>query len=111
MSNQFISPKTRLEFREHFVSTSVAHVDDAFALAGIPLRDDFVPPCSGARRSRVEQYYVNVDFSKRTDARRVLVVYEHVLDELEHQVAHGDDYSKKYATKTLDSLLRCGVVA
>ena len=107
VSNQFISPKTRLKFREHFVSTSVAHVDDAFALAGIPLRDDFVPPCSGARRSRVEQYYVNVDFSKRTDARRVLVVYEHVLDELENQVAHGDDYSKKYATKTLDSLLRC----
>ena len=34
------------------------------------------------------------------------MVYAHVLDELEHEVAHGDDYSKKYATKTLDSLLR-----
>jgi hypothetical protein len=25
-----------------------------------------------------------------------------VLNELEHQVAHGDDYSKKYAAHTLD---------
>ena len=107
MSNEIISPKTRLEFREYFVSTSVARVDDAFALAGIPLREDFDPPCSGARRSRVEQYYVSVNFSKWTDARRVLVVYEHVLDELEHQVAHGDDHWKQFATKTLDSLLRC----
>ena len=107
MSNEIISPKTRLEFREYFVSTSVARVDDAFALAGIPLRADFDPPCSGARRSRVEQYYISVNFSRWADARRVLVVYEHVLDELEHQVAHGDDYSKEYATKTLDSLLRC----
>jgi hypothetical protein len=50
-------------------------VDDAFGLAGIPLREDFVPPCCGARRSRVEQYYVNVDVLKWADARRVLVVY------------------------------------
>ena len=107
MSNQLISPKTRREFREYFVSTSVARVDDAFALAGIPRRDDFVPPCSGARRSRVEQYHASVNFSKWADVRQVLVVYEHVLDELEHDVAHGDDYSMKYATKTLDSLLRC----
>ena len=107
MSNELLSPKTRYEFREYFVGTSVARVDDAFALARIPLRDDYDPPCSGARRSRVEQYYVSVDFSKWTDARRVLVVYEHVLDELEHQVKYGDNYSKKDATATLDSLLRC----
>lgn len=107
VSHEIISPKTRLEFREYFVSTSVARVDDAFALAGIPCREEFEPPLTGARRSRVEQYYVNLDFSRQSDAHRVLVVYEHVLDDLEHQVAHGDDYSKQYATSTLDSLLRC----
>lgn len=107
MSNEFLSPKTRYEFREYFVDTSVARVDDAFALASIPLRDDYAPPCSGARRSRVEQYYVSVNFSKWADASRVLVVYEHVLDELEHQVKHGDEFSKKNAAATLDSLLRC----
>ena len=107
VSNQLISPKTRHEFREYFVDTSVARVDAAFALADIPRRNDLVPPCPGARRSRVEQYYASVNFSKWTDVRRVLVVYAHVLDELEHQVAHGDDQWKKYATKTLDSLLRC----
>ena len=48
-----------------------------------------------------------MNFSKWTDVSQVLVVYEHVLDELEHEVAHGDDYSMKYATKTLDTLLRC----
>jgi hypothetical protein len=105
--SDLISPKTRLEFREYFVSTSVARVDDAFALAAIPLREHFDPPCSGARRSRVEQYYVSVDFANWRDVRRVLVVYEHVLDELEHEVAHGEDPWKQYAVKTLDSLLRC----
>lgn len=107
MSKGILSPKTRLEFREYFVGTSVARVDDAFALAGIPLRDDYDPPCSGARRRRVEQYYVSVDCAKLADVRQVLVVYEHVLDELEHQVKHGDDYWKKDAEATLDSLLRC----
>lgn len=107
MSSDLISPKTRLEFREYFVNTTVARVDDAFALAAIPLREDFDPPCSGARRSRVEQYYVSVDFANWRDVRRVLVVYEHVLDELEHEVAHGEDPWKQHAAKTLDSLLRC----
>lgn len=97
MGKTLISPRTRLKFREYFVGTSLALIDDAFALAGIKAKEDFVSPVSGARRSRVEQYCTSVDFSKWADARRVLAVYEHVLDELERQVRHGDEYAKKYA--------------
>ena len=107
MQESLISPRTRLKFREYFVNTSLAHIDDAFALAGIKAKEDFVSPVSGARRSRVEQYYTSVDFSKWADARRVLAVYEHVLDELERQVRHGDEYAKKYAMETFDTLLEC----
>ncbi len=107
MVKQLISPKTRLEFREYFVGTSVAHIDDAFALAGIRPREDFTPTCSGVRRGRVEQYYVNVDFSKWSEVKGVLVVYEHILDEVEQQLKHGDEYAKKYAEKHQDLLLRC----
>jgi hypothetical protein len=102
-----VSRKTRLEFREYFVGTSLAHVDDAFALADIEPCDSFTPPCSGARRGRVEQYYASLDFSKSSDVRRILIVYEHVLDRLEHQAKHGDEFSKKYAEEKLDSLYRC----
>jgi hypothetical protein len=102
-----ISAKTRLEFREYFVGTSIARVDDAFALAGIAAREDFIPSCGGARRSRVEQYYAALDLAKWSDIRRLLVVFEHVLLELEQQVTHGDEVTKKYAAKTLDTLLKC----
>lgn len=96
-----ISAKTRLEFREYFVGTSIARVDDAFALAGIAAREDFIPSCGGARRCRVEQYYAALDLAKWSDIRRLLVVFEHVLLELEQQVTHGDEVTKKYAAKTL----------
>lgn len=48
-----------------------------------------------------------MNFSNWTDARRVLTAYEHVLDELEHDVAHGEDPWKQHAAESLDSLLRC----
>jgi hypothetical protein len=102
-----VSPKTRLEFREYFVGTSIARVDDAFMIAGIECRHDHIPACNGARRGRVEQYYASLDFSKRSDVRRLLLVYEHVLDEVEEQLKHGDEHSKRYSERTLESLLRC----
>jgi hypothetical protein len=102
-----VSPKTRLEFREYFVGTSVARVDDAFTIARIPCREDFQPQTGGARRSRVEQYYASLNFSKWADIKRLLAVYEHVLDEVEQQLKHGDPHAKKYAERELDTLLRC----
>lgn len=107
MSADLVSPKTRLAFREYFVGTSVARVEDAFSLAGIVSKDEFTPTCVGARRSRVEQFYASIDFSKWSDVKRLLRVYEHVLDELEQHINHGDEFSKRNAERTIDSLFRC----
>lgn len=107
MSKELLGPKTRLEFREYFVGTTVGHVDDAFRGVGIPAQDDYAPPVSGARRSRVEQYYASIDFSRWQDVRRVVSVYEQVLDDLEQQKTHGTDSDKSYAARKFDTLLRC----
>jgi hypothetical protein len=106
VSKELVGPKTRSEFREYFVGTSVGHVDDTFRGAGIRPKDGFEPPVSGARRGRVEQYYASIDFRTWGDVRRVLAVYEQVLDELEERKAHGVEADKAYAARKLDTLLR-----
>ena len=106
MSGDLISPKTRLEFREYFVGTSLSRIDDAFAIGGIHRKEDFAPSVGGARRGLVEQYYTSLDFSKRADIKRLLVVYEHVLDEVEEQLKHGSEDSKKDVVRRHESLLR-----
>ena len=107
MSTDLISPRTRLKFREYFVGTSVAAIDDAFALACIKAREDYNPPVSGVRRGRVEQYYANLDFSKRPDVRQILIVYEHAISELQRQVKYGNDHERTYAAERLDEILQC----
>jgi hypothetical protein len=107
VSKELLGPKTRLEFREYFVGTRVGHVHDAFRGVGIPAQDDYALPVSGARRSRVEPYYASINFSRWKDVRRVVAVYEQVLDDLEQQKTHGTDSDEPYAARKFDTLLRC----
>lgn len=107
MPKDLISPRTRLEFREYFVGTSLAIVDDAFGLAKIDCDISYEPPISGARRGRVEQYYRTLDFARWDDVRRILVVYEHVMDEVERQVKFGDGHQKQWAIQKFDALTKC----
>jgi pyrimidine deaminase RibD-like protein len=105
MPRDLISPRTRLEFREYFVTTTLARIHDAFQVGAVPCDTTFVPPVSGQRRSLVEQYYHSVDFTRLEDAQRVLEVYEHVVDDLARQVRFGDTYQKQFAEPLLDKLI------
>jgi hypothetical protein len=93
----FISKKTRNEFREYFVGTTLRTISEEFDAADVPLASDYSPPVSGERRSLVEQYYHAVNFSSWRDVQKVLRVYESVLIDLEERIKNPyqdrkDDY-------------------
>jgi len=83
MANELISKKTRYEFREYFVGTTLREIEMEFDAADVPFDEHFIPSTSGARRSLVEKYYYAVDWTKWKDVRKVLSVYENVLSHLE----------------------------
>lgn len=88
----FISRQTRNAFREIMVSHSVVReIAEEFDAAGIRWDDEHSSPgVDGARRTLVEQYHATVDWTRWSDARRVLPVYEHFLDRLEERISRGD---------------------
>ncbi|HBZ35914.1 MAG TPA: hypothetical protein DEO33_05820 [Rikenellaceae bacterium] len=110
-----ISKKTRTEFREYFVGTTLRKISEEFDAADVPFASDYSPPESGQRRSLVEQYYHAVDFSSWRDVQKVLRVYESVLIELEERVkqplwGNKDDYTEKKIALLIRCLDRDGFV-
>lgn len=83
MSRELISKKTRYEFQEHFVGNVLREIEAEFDAADVPFDAQHVPRVSGARRSLVQQYYHAVDWTRWDDVRKVLVLYQNVLAELE----------------------------
>jgi hypothetical protein len=80
MRVELISKKTRNEFREYLVGWILRKIEMEFEGAYIECRSGYSPPMSGARRSLVEQYYASLDFTKWDDVRKLLKVYENVLE-------------------------------
>ena len=81
-----LSKQTRLAFREHLVGWTLRTISDLFDAADIA-RGSPEGLISGARRSLVEEYYAGVDWSSATDTRKVLRVYEEVLQTIESHLA------------------------
>jgi len=103
----FISKKTRLEFREHCVTWTCGKISAEFDAADVPCSSGHDPQIGGQRRSLVEQYYHAVDFSRWEDARRVLDVYANALGELEDGIATNTVAAYRLdAEKTLLKLTR-----
>jgi hypothetical protein len=76
-----ISKRARYRFREHLVGWSLRTITDLFESADISR--GIVPPermPGGERRSLVEEYYAGVDWASPRDVRKVLSVYEQILD-------------------------------
>lgn len=100
-----ISKKTRYEFREYFVGLTLREIEIEFDGADVPVALNHEPPTSGARRSLVEKYYHNVDWTKWTDVRKILVVYENVLSRLEGVTEKSfSETEAAYANKNFTSL-------
>jgi hypothetical protein len=106
VTTDLISGSTRLAFREYFVGTTLSIIDDAFRAAWLSCDINYDPPIGGQRRTLVEQYYHSLDFTKWDDVRKLAMVYEQVLDDLEVRTEGGDDNAKRDFDKLLRSILR-----
>jgi hypothetical protein len=92
MGNDLISKKTRYEFREYFVGWTLREIEMEFDAADVLLDANYEPQISGARRSLVEQYYHSINWTKWKDVRKILSVYENVLNHLEGLMESGNEY-------------------
>lgn len=107
-SKEFISKKTRIEFREFLVGWTLREIDNEFSAAGLEPNLSYHPPLSGQRRGLVEQYYHAVDFTNPAQVERVLSVYEAILAHCETSLANPEDYSDPAILKReYDKLLNC----
>ena len=77
---EYISSALRLEFREFCVGLVLRQIDDIFQMADIQLGQS-ERDVTGARRSRVEDYYASIDWSDLTDAQKFLKVVGLVLSQ------------------------------
>ena len=105
MAKDLISGKTRTEFREYFVSTTLAQIDDAFRSEGFVPNLDYEPPVGGQRRTLVEQYYRPVAWDNVSDVTLILRVYETVLVSLDLEAASNRSNSG-WASETATALRR-----
>ena len=74
-----ISKATRNRFREVLVGFVLREIEMFFEGAGLASKEDHVPPVTGARRSLVEQYYANIDFTSPTDVKKLLSAYGEIV--------------------------------
>lgn len=104
MSQELISKATRNDFREVLTGFVLREIDMIFETANLSPKLDYTPPVGGQRRSLVEQYYANINFSSPRDAQKLASAYEEVIEQLEQrklQVANPEEVQV-----TIDLLLR-----
>ncbi len=102
MSRDLISKATRNEFREVLTGYVLRDIDMFFEAGGITPRANHNPQVSGQRRGSVECYYASIDFTSATDVRKLLTVYEEIIESLQ-QVAERNPGDKNV---TVNALLR-----
>ncbi len=101
-----ISKRTRREFQEYFVSTTLRVIEryfDNYDIQHTALPAEKLP--SGQRRGLVEEYYASIDWTNPADIKKVLHAYTDVLIDLseEKDLWYNDDRKewKEKLTKTL----------
>lgn len=82
MTRDLISKTTRNEFRELLVGYTLREIEMTFDAGGLTPRADYQPTVSGQRRGLVEAYYANLDFSSRSDVKKLLPVSQEIIENL-----------------------------
>lgn len=81
---ELISKRTRTEFREVLSGWGTLRtIEIVFENEGFTPDHEHAPNVSGQRRSLVQQYYQAIDFTDARQIRRLLRVYEEILQDLE----------------------------
>jgi len=114
VSQELLSIKTRQVFRENMVGWVLREIADEFDAAKVDCDLSYLPPVSGQRRTLVEQYYQTVDWTAPAQVRKVLQVFENVLqrtEKLAEEVSftpEWQDQRKKEVEKLIHFLQRDG---
>ena len=103
VSKDLISKATRNEFRELLTGSTLREIGMTFDAGDLTPLEGYQPTVGGQRRGLVEAYYANIDFTSPADVRKVLAVYEEIVETLT-QAAHRSP-NENYGV-TLTSLLR-----
>lgn len=98
MGKELISKATRNEFREVLTGFVLREIDIIFESAGLFPRKDFMPSVIGERRTLVEQYYANLDFSDPSDVRKVVAAYGELMLQLSSRPSQWVDPQARQET-------------
>jgi len=82
MTRDLISKTTRNEFRELLVVYTLREIAMTFDAGGLTPCVAYQSTVSGQRRSLVEAYYANLDFTSPLDVKKLLSVYEEIIENL-----------------------------
>ncbi len=107
MREELISLKTRQVFREYMVDWVLREISDEFDAARIDCDISYQPSVSGQRRTLVEQYYHTVDWTDIAQIRKVLQVFETILQRVEQSEAQSDGHWRQQQKAQLEKLLWC----
>ena len=106
MTGDFISKKTRNEFREFLTGWALREIEMVFEEAGVAFDQDFTPQTSGARRSFVEQHYHVLDFENPKDMHKLLIAFENVLNTANENLQRPNQYDPEGARRAIDVLVK-----
>jgi Abortive infection C-terminus len=103
MSRELISKTTRNEFRELLTGYTLREIEMAFDAGNLAPRAGYQPTVAGQRRGLVEAYYADIDFSSVADVKKLLAVYEEVIENLKQATERQPENNH---SATINSLLR-----
>ena len=83
VNRDLISLVTRNRFREACAGIVSREIEMFFEEAGFSPDLEFEPPISGVRRTLVEQFYKNIDFSSPVEVSRLASVYAEIICQLD----------------------------
>jgi hypothetical protein len=87
-----ISRSTRNEFREHLVSYTLHEIEMVFDVGELVPAYDYVPSVGGQRRSLVEQFYHRINWEDPQTIKRVAMVFEQILINLDDNIERTPDW-------------------
>lgn len=89
-----VSRRIRTAIREEFVGWTLNTISDAFHAEGFSADTSYNPQVSGARRTYVEQFCANIDWTDWDDVRRYLRVVEAVFDNIDARLVNDPQYAQ-----------------
>jgi hypothetical protein len=101
MGTDLISKKTRHLFQEWLVGYTLREITTEFDNADLEPDLSYMPEVFGQRRSLVAQYHHAIDFSKWSDVRKLLRVYESIMEMMERRASNPNDSERESIRREL----------